>query len=357
MAPKYQMVADSLRTDILDGVYQKRMLLPTEQLLCQQFQVSRQTVRQALALLVSEGLIERRQGSGSHIRDRSKPAPMPHRSIAVITTYISDYIFPSILREVENVLSDHNSAPLLFATQNQVSNERKVLNTLLDLTSLDGVLVEGTKTGLPNPNLDLYRRLIDRGVPLVFMNGNYPELTDSLSVLDDNAAGGRMLVDYLHQKGHQRIAGHLQKRRHPGPTSATPAMPTPCAPWASPSRTSRSSGTARRPRNPCFWTGRGSSTWSRSSPAIRRWCATTTRIASRLVAQLVKRGISIPEDMAVVSFDNSQYSEMTTPRITSLSHGTHNVGRMAAELLMHLFEGVPCQSQVAPWTLVQKESS
>ena len=87
MAPKYQMVADSLRTDILDGVYQKRMLLPTEQLLCQQFQVSRQTVRQALALLVSEGLIERRQGSGSHIRDRSKPAPMPHRSIAVITTY------------------------------------------------------------------------------------------------------------------------------------------------------------------------------------------------------------------------------------------------------------------------------
>ena len=207
MAPKYQMVADSLRTDILDGVYQKRMLLPTEQLLCQQFQVSRQTVRQALALLVSEGLIERRQGSGSHIRDRSKPAPMPHRSIAVITTYISDYIFPSILREVENVLSDHNSAPLLFATQNQVSNERKVLNTLLDLTSLDGVLVEGTKTGLPNPNLDLYRRLIDRGVPLVFMNGNYPELTDSLSVLDDNATGGRMLVDYLHQKGHQRIAG------------------------------------------------------------------------------------------------------------------------------------------------------
>ena len=155
MAPKYQMVADSLRTDILDGVYQKRMLLPTEQLLCQQFQVSRQTVRQALALLVSEGLIERRQGSGSHIRDRSKPAPMPHRSIAVITTYISDYIFPSILREVENVLSDHNSAPLLFATQNQVSNERKVLNTLLDLTSLDGVLVEGTKTGLPNPNLDV----------------------------------------------------------------------------------------------------------------------------------------------------------------------------------------------------------
>ena len=80
-------------------------------------------------------------------------------------------------------------------------------------------------------------------------------------------------------------------------------------------------------------------------------------IASRLVAQLVRRGISIPENMAVVSFDNSQYSEMTTPRITSLSHGSHNVGRLAAELLMRLFDGEECQSQLAPWTLVQKESS
>ena len=77
MTPKYQMVADSLRTDILDGVYQKRMLLPTEQLLCQQFQVSRQTVRQALALLASEGLIERRQGSGSPCPAALSPSSLP----------------------------------------------------------------------------------------------------------------------------------------------------------------------------------------------------------------------------------------------------------------------------------------
>ena len=316
MAPKYQMVADSLRTDILDGVYQKRMLLPTEQLLCQQFQVSRQTVRQALALLVSEGLIERRQGSGSHIRDRSKPAPMPHRSIAVITTYISDYIFPSILREVENVLSDHNSAPLLFATQNQVSNERKVLNTLLDLTSLDGVLVEGTKTGLPNPNLDLYRRLgppglYERQLP----RAHRQPLGAGRQRRRRPDAGGLPPPE-----GPPAHRGHLQKRRHPGP----PALRRLC----------------RRPAHP--------------GPPLRGPAGLLVQHGGQGVPV---PGLSIPEDMAVVSFDNSQYSEMTTPRITSLSHGTHNVGRMAAELLMHLFEGVPCQSQVAPWTLVQKESS
>ncbi len=356
MAPKYQMVADSLRADILDGVYQKRMLLPTEQLLCQQFQVSRQTVRQALSLLASEGLIERRQGSGSHIRDLSKPPPLPRRSIAVVTTYISDYIFPSILREVENVLSEHNSAPLLFATQNQVSNERKVLNTLLDLPSLDGVLVEGTKTGLPNPNLDLYRRLIDRGIPLVFMNGNYTELTGSLSVLDDNYGGGEMLVHYLHQRGHKRIAGIFKNDDIQGHQR-----------YAGYADTLRTLGLPFEDRQVLWYSTEEKESLFSDRVGVRFLEQTLAgytavicyndEIASRLVSQLVKRDVVIPGDLAVVSFDNSQYSEMTTPRITSLSHGTHNVGRMAAELLMRVFQGESCQSETAPWTLVQKESS
>ena len=132
MAPKYQQIAGILRSDILDGVYAKQMRLPTEQLLCQQFQVSRQTVRQALSVLASEGYIERRQGSGSHILDRSQGTAVPRKSIAVVTTYISNYIFPSILREIESVLARNSSAPTLYATQNQISNERRILQSLLD---------------------------------------------------------------------------------------------------------------------------------------------------------------------------------------------------------------------------------
>ncbi len=78
---------------------------------------------------------------------------------------------------------------------------------MLDGELPDGILVEGTKAGLPNPNLDLYRKLISRGVPMVFMHGIYPELSDCLSVLDDNYGGGRQLVEYLYKKGHRSIAG------------------------------------------------------------------------------------------------------------------------------------------------------
>ena len=356
MAPKYQIVADSLRSDITSGIYHEHDLLPTENSLCQQFQVSRQTVRQALSVLVTEGLIERQQGSGSRVRDNSAPAPVQRRSIAVVTTYISDYIFPSILREVETVLSDNDSAPLLFATQNQVSNERKVLQTLLGLPQLDGVLVEGTKTGLPNPNLDMYRKLMSRGVPLVFMNGNYPQLEGTLSVLDDNYGGGRELVRYLYGKGHRKIAGIFKNDDIQGHQR-----------YAGYSDGLRDLGLGIDDRHVLWYDTRlkesildGEPVFERIGPLLHECTAVVCyndEIASRLVGHLLKHGVSIPADLAVVSFDNSQYSELSPMRITSLSHGKYNVGRMAAQLLFQLMNGEDCQSEVAPWVLVEKESS
>ena len=355
MAPKYQMVADALRSSILEGAYEKRRLLPTEQALCQQFQVSRQTVRQALSLLATEGLIDRRQGSGSHVLERATAAAAPRRSIAIVTTYISDYIFPSILREVETVLAANSSAPLLFATQNQVSNERKVLQTLLELDALDGILVEGTKTGLPNPNLDLYQRLIQRGIPLVFMNGYYPQLKGPLAVLDDNYAGGRMLVEYLYGKGHRDIAGIFKgddiqgPQRYAGYLEAIRDLDLPMD--------DRRIFWYNTEQKEALLTGAPLDPLLRMLEGCTAVVCYNDEIASRLVAWITKQGVRVPQDLAVVSFDNSQYSELAHPRITSLSHGVSNVGRMAAQMLIRLLQGESCQSQLAPWVLVEKESS
>ena len=354
MNPKYQIVAEALRAEIRDGTYQKT--LPTEQLLCARFQVSRQTVRQALSLLESERLIDRRQGSGSHIRERREPVFRRRRSIAVVTTYISDYIFPSILREIESVCSENDSTPLLFATQNQFSNERKVLQTLLEMEKLDGVLVEGTKTGLPNPNIGLYRELMEKGIPMVFMHGNYEALPETLSVLDDNAAGGRMLVEYLYKKGHRRIGGifkydDIQGRlRFSGYLDAMQELGLPLEDnnilWYSTDQKDRFLKDG-------FAEARVNEIVSASTAVI----CYNDEIAARLSTHLGRNGLSVPGDVAIVSFDNSQYSEMSTPRITSLSHEQYNVGRLAAELLFRHLGGEECSSQLAPWVLVEKESS
>ena len=113
MAPKYSLVADTLRQEIASGRYSEGQMLPTEQLLCRRFQSSRQTIRRALSILEEERLITRRQGSGSRLREPSREEGGSGHSIAVMTTYISDYIFPSLLQGMEGVLAANGSAPLL----------------------------------------------------------------------------------------------------------------------------------------------------------------------------------------------------------------------------------------------------
>ena len=351
---KYEIVAEAIRSGIRSGRYQDT--LPTEYALCEEFQVSRQTVRQALALLENERLIDRKQGSGSHIRSMDESQADRKRSIAVITTYISDYIFPSILREIEAVCSENNSVPLLFATQNQFANERKILQSLLCMEHLDGILVEGTKTGLPNPNIKLYQQLIEKGIPLVFMHGTYEPLRNSLTVMDDNAGGSRMLVDYLFSKGHRRIAGIFKhddiqgRQRFIGYINAVQEHGLPLEDgdilWYS------------TEQKESLLNGDFAERWL---DGILERCTAiicyNDEIAARVAACLAKKGVSVPGNMAIVSFDNSQYSEMTTPRISSLSHTDYNVGKLAAELLFRHMRNEECESQFAPWVLMEKESS
>lgn len=171
---KYESVAAAIGTDIENGKNPEGTVLPTEERLTAMFSVSRQTVRRALAILSDNGQIIKRQGSGSVVRSK-RLAPRTGK-IAVIATYISDYIFPGQLRAVEEVLSENLYIAVLSATRNRVCNERSILEELLK-DPVDGILIEGTKSALPNPNFDMYSRLTEMKIPIVFFNGYYPELT------------------------------------------------------------------------------------------------------------------------------------------------------------------------------------
>ena len=352
---KYKFISDTLRSRIEDGTYPPETTLPTEQQLCTTFSASRQTVRQALKCLVDAGLIDRRQGSGSWVLPID-PSARSRRTVAIITTYISDYIFPGILREAEAVLSRNNCTTLLYATSNQVSNERRILMDILDNQNIDGILVEGTKAALPNPNLDLYLKLQARKIPLVFFNSKYSNL-DAVSILDDNYNGGHMLVDYLVSKGHRKISGIFKNddmqghQRYAGfldglrdnnlPMEDSKIM------WYC---------TEDKPRMTP-----GSSLWDEKIKPLLTDCTAVVcyndEAASYLVQCLLQYNISIPDKIAVVSFDDSLYSNLSARKITSLSHTPLNAGRLSAEALLKLFDGKEVPSQNMPWSLMEKETS
>lgn len=69
---KYKQVANKIRQQILNDEFDSKQALPIEKDLCQRYDVSKDTMKKALAILVSEGLIYRQSGKGTFIHENIK---------------------------------------------------------------------------------------------------------------------------------------------------------------------------------------------------------------------------------------------------------------------------------------------
>ncbi|MHB0867982.1 MAG: GntR family transcriptional regulator [Chloroflexota bacterium] len=100
--PLYYQVATHLRHRILDGAYQPGERIGTEMEMCEQFRVSRITVRQALEELERERLIVRRRARGTFVSQQ-----LPERASITFTGFLEDIFAQAYLtesREVERLL-------------------------------------------------------------------------------------------------------------------------------------------------------------------------------------------------------------------------------------------------------------
>lgn len=355
MSPKYAQIASRLRTEIRSGVYREKGKLPTEKELSETYGVNRQTIRRALSLLAQEGLIERRQGSGSFLKISTVRRG---NSVAILTTSINDYIFPAILQDAQSTFAQNGYSTMLFCTHNQVNLEREILTRILS-ESVCGLLVEGTKTALPNPNLDLYQKLEQMGIPVVFLHGTYAALPGAVCISDDNFHGGYLLTNYLIKKGHKKIAGIFKSddiqghERYNGFLTAfrDAGFPLPDSNvlWYTTEEKDR------------FLNHKALAKMTDFIQDIIRDCTAIVcyndEIAFALIGLLREQNVHIPQDMAVVSFDNSSYSEFSSVRITSLAHSPQHIGKIAAETLIRMLRGEEVHSKTIPWTLMEKESS
>lgn len=80
--PAYRQIADHLRKAILDGELAASEPVPSERALIDQYGAARGTVRQALALLRSEGLIEIEHGRGAFVRQHPPIRRLSHDRFA-----------------------------------------------------------------------------------------------------------------------------------------------------------------------------------------------------------------------------------------------------------------------------------
>ena len=338
---KYAQLADRLRTEIQNGVYTGGQRLPSENELASATGYSRQTVRQAMALLENEGLTSRVQGSGTYVRSAAPRREATH-NIAVITTYIGEYIFPAILHGIDDVLSKNGYTPLLSATHNRVDNERRILTELLQ-KSVDGLIVEGTKTALPNPNIDLYDRFAALGIPVVFINGFYPDLKKPVYVVADDRAGGRLATDLLLRGGHRRIAGFFKSDDIQGHRR-----------YAGYAETLREAGLAVEDDHVLWFTTENrDSLLAAGTGAVLAGCTAAVCYNDEVALQVSRylQDSGTTGQVELVSFDNSTIALLSSPPFFSLSNPKEQLGRLAAEKMLGILTGHPQQPTVLPWSI------
>ncbi|MCU4669747.1 GntR family transcriptional regulator, partial [Bacillus paralicheniformis] len=195
---KYSMVKNKIKSWIYEGKVKPGEKIHSENELMKIFDVSRHTIRQAIGDLVHEGLLYREQGSGTYCSHRlqlSEKGRERNKMIGVITTYLSDYIFPSIIRGIESSLSSAGYTLVVASTNNDIEKEKQCLVNMLD-KKIDGLIVEPTKTGSFNPNLNYYLTLEQHHIPYLMINQLYQELNPPHFILDDEH-GGFIATEHL----------------------------------------------------------------------------------------------------------------------------------------------------------------
>ncbi len=340
---KYRELLDKLRNDIKNAVYAEGQKLPSENELADDTGYSRQTVRRAIGLLEEEGFLSRIRGSGTYVR-----SAVPHRAathnIGVVTTYIGEYIFPLILHGIDEVLSENGYTPMLSATRNRVDNERRILTEFLS-KPIDGLIVEGTKTAMPNPNIDLYVHLKEIGIPVVFINGYYPELKKPVYVVADDRAGGRQVCVELLKKGHRHIAGIFKSddiqghRRYAGYADALRAEDIPVS-----------------DDNVLWYTteNRDDLLAALTMRTLRDCTAVVCyndEVALQVLNVLQKNGVDVPNDIELVSFDNSTIAQFSPVKFLSLSNPKEYLGQLAAQKLISILQFNEVTPTILPWSI------
>lgn len=118
-APLYQRVAKELNDRIAAEVYPVGSTLPTEIEICREFGISRHTVREALRMLSTAGLISRRQKAGTRVIARTPPAHFAENlsSVDDILRY-SNRTRAKLLNRSEHV-ADEITAALLECEEGQ----------------------------------------------------------------------------------------------------------------------------------------------------------------------------------------------------------------------------------------------
>ncbi|MCP5097477.1 MAG: LacI family transcriptional regulator [Chloroflexi bacterium] len=268
--------------------------------------------------------------------------------VGLIFPSISDAFIGELLSGIEFQLIEDGMDMLLYTTQRRNSDEKRPFLPLNEHNT-DGLIVFANS--LSDEEL---ARTYSRNLPMVLLHQTPPSGLDIPCVTVENKGGARKAITHLINCGRRRIAhltgieGHEDAYwRELGYRETLAAHDIPYRPElvAAGDFSAEVAETAV-------------TQWLRDGVEFDAIFAADDASAQGALYALHQAGKRVPENVAVVGFDDVSYARFMTPSLTTIRTPIEGAGRMAAEQLLKLIHKQPADPlTLLPTELVVRESS
>ena len=242
-------------------------------------------------------------------------------TIGLIVSDIRNPFFTSISRAVEDTAYEQGFSVFLCNTDENPEKETIYLNLMQD-ASVAGIIFSPTRQAIANftaSNLPFPLVVVDRSVPGV----------DVDAVLLDNIDAAYRLTTHLIENGYRRIAalcGEMSTTGRERQSGYEKAL--------------RAHGLAPAAElvkyvQPKIEAGHTAALRMLDSAQPPDALLTTNSLLAAGALQAIReRNLTIPDDIALVTFDETTWASLVQPAITLIAQPTYEIGKTAAELLM-----------------------
>ncbi|GAA3136459.1 LacI family DNA-binding transcriptional regulator [Planomonospora alba] len=268
-----------------------------------------------------------------------RPQRLRQRSnglVGLVTPELDNPIFPAFAQAIEKALTQHGYTPLLCTRVPGGAAEDEFIELLVERGVSGIIFVSGLHADV-TANQDRYTQLLGQGVPIVLLNGHSGDVQAPFISPDDWAAA-RLAVQHLMDLGHERIGLAV------GPGRFVPVI--------------RKIEGYRRAMAQLLGTTEVDELISHSLFSVEGGQAAAAALLERGCTGIVcasdlmalgairacrDRGLSVPEDVSVVGYDDSPLIAFTDPPLTTVRQPVQSMVTAAVHTLLEAIAGTPAQ--------------
>jgi DNA-binding LacI/PurR family transcriptional regulator len=253
--------------------------------------------------------------------------------VGLITPELDNPIFPVFAQAIERTLTQRGYPTVLCTRAPGGSTEDEFIQCLLDRDAAGIVFVAGLYADTTARH-DRYRRLAERPLPIVLINGFVPGVPAPFFCTDDRAAV-RLAVSHLGALGHRRIGLAVGPARYVPVVRKTEGFLAAVAPLLG-----SADEAEQLVANSVFSVEGGrSAANSLLDRGVTAIVCGSDLMALGAIRAARERGLRVPEDCSVVGYDDSPLIAYTDPPLTTVRQPVPALAGAATAALLDAMTG------------------